>query len=192
LQTTVVISPYFKVFMMKKLLIYVALGSALLSSVAQAVPWCHRGTIVQIADVNWSQSQIMANFTGSVPGSVTDAEIYKTFTATANYANNFVGGGGGFGGYSVINSGHVRVIVYAPYTYTNMVGPGYYFTSQGVKFKLEKCYTIAPMTHHLEVAEFNIEDGSGIDFKPLRGLGRLPHYWQSPITDPDDDDGKRK
>jgi hypothetical protein len=131
---------------MKKLLIIAAVGATLLSSVAQAEPWFHHGTIVQIANVNWSGAQIAANFTGSVLGGVADAEVYKTFTATHNYAQTFAGGGGGFGGYSVPGSGQVRVVPYAPNSYTNMVGPGYYYTSQGVSFKMDKCYTIPPMT----------------------------------------------
>ncbi|MBV7316795.1 hypothetical protein [Shewanella sp. NIFS-20-20] len=147
-------------------------------TMAQAVPWCHRGTIVQIADVSWSQAQIMANFTGSIPSFVADPEVYTTFTATHNYANTFAGGGGGFGGYSVPGSGQVQVHEYAPYTLTNMVGPGYYFTSQGVKFKLKKCYTIPPMTEHKEVAIFEPTSPSGgIDVKPYERLYELESFW---------------
>ncbi len=169
---------------MKKLLVSAAVGAAFLASTAaQAVPWCYKGTIVQIADVSWSEAQINANFTGTVPAGVLDPEVYITATATNNYASTFTGGGGGFGGYSVPNSGQVRVIPYAPYTYTNMVGPGYYFTSQGVKFKMEKCYTIAPMTEHLEVADLVFDegngDGGGIVVKPLSGLDLLKDYWNT-------------
>lgn len=177
---------------MKKLLIVAAVGATFLSSVAQAVPWCHKGTIVQIANVNWTGAQIAANFTGTVPGGVADAEVYKTFTATHNYAQTFAGGGGGFGGYSVPGSGQVRVVPYAPYTYTNMVGPGYYYTSQGVSFKLDKCYTIAPMTQHHEVHELSLDDGSGIVVKPLDGLEKLELYWTKEITDPNDENDGRK
>jgi hypothetical protein len=176
---------------MKKLLIIAAVGATLLSSVAQAVPWCHHGTIVQIANVNWSGAQIAANFTGSVPGGVADAEVYTTFTATHNYAQTFAGGGGGFGGYSVPGSGQVRVVPYAPNSYTNMVGPGYYYTSQGVSFKMDKCYTIPPMTHHHEVSELSVDDGSGIVVKPLEGLEKLEVYWQKDITDPNEDSGRK-
>ena len=177
---------------MKKLLIAAAVGATFLSSVAQAVPWCHQGTIVQIADVNWSGAQINANFTGSIPTYVADPEVYVTFTATSNYANTFAGGGGGFGGYSVPGSGQVRVIPYAPNSYTNMVGPGYYYTNQGVSFRLDKCYTIAPMVHHLEVAELSSDDGSGIVVKPYEGLEKLTMYWkESEITDPERENDKK-
>lgn len=173
---------------MKKLLVSAAVGATfLLSNAAQAVPWCHKGTIVQIADVTWSQAQILANFTGTVPSGVLDPEVYTTFHATHNYAQTFSGGGGGFGGYSVPGSGQVRVVPYAPYSYTNMVGPGNYFTSQGVSFKLDKCYTIAPMQHHLEVAELSVDggddDGGGIVVKPYSGLEVMKEYWKTEVVE---------
>ncbi len=171
---------------MNKLTISIAAASMAVSSIAQAVPWCHRGTIVQIADVTWSQSQIMANFTGSIPGSVTDPEHYVTFTATHNYASGFVGGGGGFGGYSVPGSGEVIVVPYAPNSYINVVGPGAYFTSQGVSFKMRKCYTVAPLTAQLEKARLNPRDPlGGIVTVPLEGLDAMSIYWD--IVDPDED-----
>ncbi|MCH4294660.1 hypothetical protein MJ923_10150 [Shewanella sp. 3B26] len=146
-----------------------------LSSLAQAVPWCYRGTIVQIADVSWSESQILANYSGTVPAGVADPEYYIAATATYNYSQNFVGGGGGFGGYSVPGSGQVRVTHYAPYTFTNMVGPGYYFTSQGIKFRMDKCYTIPPMTEHVELEI--AEPGGDVPVKPLPGLDAISEYW---------------
>jgi hypothetical protein len=150
-----------------------------ISSVAQAVPWCHRGTIVQIANVNWSQAQIMANFSGAIPGGVADFEAYTTYNSTNNYANTFAGGGGGFGGYSVPGSGQVRVRTYAPYTLTNMVGPGYYFTSQGVKFKLDKCYTIPPLMEHKEIARFEpAKPETGFEAVPYENLRAVTEYWR--------------
>ncbi len=173
---------------MKKSLIPFAFGASLLAGSASAVPWCHGGTIVEIADVSWSQAQIMANFSGSVPSGVIDPEYYTTYTATHNYASTFAGGGGGFGGYSVPGSGTVRVIAYAPYTYTNMVGPGYYHTSQGVQFTIDKCYTIPPLTQHLEVREIDPnDDDGGIVVRPYEKLTNMVEYWRAPITDPDED-----
>ncbi|KKO45816.1 hypothetical protein WG68_08895 [Arsukibacterium ikkense] len=174
---------------MKKLILSTLAASALLSLSVQAVPWCHGGTIVQIADVNWSEAQILANFYGSVPPGVVDAEVYKTFHATNNYASTFAGGGGGFGGYSVPGSGTVQVTPYAPYSLTNMVGPGYYFTSQGVKFKIHKCYTIPPMVAVREVERVGLPE-SGISFEPLRGLEAIEAYWK--ITDPNNDEDEDK
>ena len=168
---------------MKKSIISIACALMFTTGIANAVPWCHQGTIVQIADVSWNQSQILANFTGSIPTGVTDPEHYITFTATHNYANTFAGGGGGFGGYSVPGSGQVKVEAYAPYSYTNMVGPGNYFTSQGVQFKLKKCYTIPPMTIQHEFVA--LDDISGDDLtggdgviKPYVELEAINKYWE--------------
>ncbi|PAJ76370.1 hypothetical protein CJF42_00260 [Pseudoalteromonas sp. NBT06-2] len=161
---------------MNKILMAIAGSTLLLSAVAEAVPWCHRGTIVQIANVSWSEAQILANYTGSIPGGVSDPQYYITAMATNNYANTFAGGGGGFGGYSVPGSGQVSVHPYAPYTYTNMVGPGYYFTSQGIKFKLNKCYTIPPMTHHKELQRFEPDVG-GIIFEPYSEIKNIEYFW---------------
>lgn len=161
----------------------VALGFSSLA--AQAVPWCYRGTIVTIANANWSQAQIMANFTGSVPSGVLDPEVYITSTSTAAYASTFAGGGGGFGGYSVPGSGQVRVTHLGPYTLTNMVGPGYYYTSQGVTFKLDKCYTFPPLirAERLEKLEFPEQ---GVNFEPLEGTEGATKYWLQPKTETDD------
>lgn len=150
--------------------------AATASMQANAVPWCYKGTIVQIADVNWTQAQILANFTGSVPVGVADAEAYKAFTSSNNYASTFAGGGGGWGGYSVPGSGQVRVTPYAPYTLTNMVGPGYYYTTQGMKFKLHKCYTIPPLVRNVEVEKFK-EPTDGLKFEPLEGTEGATKYW---------------
>jgi hypothetical protein len=174
--------------MMNKKLLGIAIGATLLSSAAQAVPWCHQGTIVEIADVNWSGAQIAANYTGPAPVGVYDLEVYKTFTATHNYASGFAGGGGGFGGYSVPGSGQVKVVAYAPNPYTNMVGPGNYYTSHGVSFKLQKCYTIPPLTIHHELAEVSPDIGGGISFEPAKGMQVIKEAWLAPIVDPDDDE----
>lgn len=163
---------------MKTLLTSLVGATVLISNLANAVPWCHKGTIVQIADVTWEESHILANFTGTVPSGVADPDHYTTFTATHNYANTFAGGGGGFGGYSVPGSGQVKVVPYAPYSYTNMV-PGYYDTAEGVQFKLEKCYTIAPMTHVIDFAPFELDSDKPIITKPFVGLEQMQKYWRT-------------
>lgn len=172
---------------MKKLIIGLAALAATLSGITQAVPWCHRGTILQIADVNWNQSQILANFSGTIPAGVLDPEVYTTFNATANYASTFAGGGGGFGGYSVPGSGQVKVLPYAPNSYTNMVGPGNYFTSQGIQFRLKKCYTIPPMTIVEDYEMISRPDGP-IIVKPFEHLEAISSYWDTKVTDPDEDE----
>ena len=47
---------------MKRKLLALTIGATLLSGTTQAVPWCHGGTIVEIADVSWSQAQIHGQF----------------------------------------------------------------------------------------------------------------------------------
>lgn len=171
---------------MNKLMIAATLVTSTLSLTAEAVPWCYRGTVVEIADVNWTQGHINANFFGSVPSGVADPEVYITHTATHNYANTFAGGGGGFGGYSVPGSGQVKVVPYAPYTYTNMVGPGYYYTTQGVSFKLKKCYTIPPLVQDLSYERIELPDGPAVEFKPFDKIKDVLLYWTS-VVDPDED-----
>jgi hypothetical protein len=143
---------------------------------AQAVPWCWRGTILEIQDVTWTETEIMMNFSGPIPAGVYDDEYYTTFTATHNYAATFAGGGGGFGGYSVPGSGQVKVQAYAPNSYVNMVGPGNYFTSDGVQFKLLKCYTVPPLTTVVDFATILEPDGPPIQVRPFEGLGNLRNY----------------
>lgn len=165
--------------MKKSTIAALAASTMLFSMAAQAVPWCYRGTIVQIADVQWSEAQILANFYGTVPSGVADPEVYIASHASNNYASLFAGGGGGFGGYSVPGSGTVRVIPYAPHSLVGMVGPGYYFTNQGMKFKMQKCYTIPPMVAVKEKLKLTPEDpGSDIVFDPLPQTENIRQYWQ--------------
>ncbi len=128
-----------------------------------------------------------------MPTSVLDPERYVTFTATHNYASAFSGGSGGFGGFSVPGSGQVRVKSYAPSTYTSYVGPGYYFTSHGVEFTLEKCYTIPPMTQVLDYATVALPDGPPIVVRLFKGLEIMRKYWNTQIADPGkEEDGNKK
>lgn len=147
---------------------------------AQAVPWCWKGSIVQIADVSWNQSQILANFNGPVPANHPYPDHYIVYEATRNFANLFSGGGGGFGGWTVPGSGQVQVQHYAPYTLTNMM-PGNYDISQGVRFKMKKCYSIPMM---VQISEQDIsKDISGFVpqiLKPLEGIEEIKNYWEAP------------
>jgi len=162
--------------MYKKLLVII-IGAILLAGTAHAVPWCHKGTKVQIADVSWSEASILANFLGSVPGGVTDINRYITFTSINDYAAGFAGGGGGFGGFSVPGSGSVRAIAYAPSSYVSG-GAGVYSTSHGINFRLIKCYTIPPLTQHFDIREVAPEDG-GIIFEPYEDFEVIRRVWNS-------------
>lgn len=159
----------------------------------QAIPWCHGGTIVQIADVNWNQSSIEANYPGILPDSIPDwvvgnVNMHITFVSTNNYASTFIGGGGGFGDYSVSDSGDVRVIPYAPHNY--ITAPSLYNISEGVRFRIQKCYTIPPMTAVTERFHFTTDmigpgiidnNGSGgaIEVRTLNGLEQISEYWST-------------
>ena len=66
----------------KKTIGMAIIAAGLSSSIAQAVPWCHQGTIVQIADVNWGESSILANYPGVVPPWVVgNVDMHITFMA---------------------------------------------------------------------------------------------------------------
>jgi len=171
---------------LKKSINMLIIAAGLSSTLAQAVPWCHRGTIVQIADVTWGESSIVANYPGSIPGDIPpyivgNVNNHITFMSTNQYASSFAGGGGGFGGYSVPGSGQVKVYAYAPHNY--ITAPTHYDISEGVKFKLKKCYTIPPMVVVHELREFigPITPGdpnSPIGVEPLERLYELGAYWE--------------
>ena len=167
--------------MKKQKLMCMALISSMSVFSAQADIWCKKGTIVQIGDVSWGAAAIEANFPGTIPGSVpawvTDLDVYVATTAMFTYASSFAGGGGGFGGYSVPDSGSITTDIYAPFSLTNMVGA--YSYSEGIQFKIFKCYTIPPMTSADVLEEVQINDGviGGGIIKPLRGLDRIREYW---------------
>ncbi|MCO7224719.1 hypothetical protein [Pleionea sp. CnH1-48] len=137
-----------------------------LSGAASAVPWCHGGTIVEIANISWTQSGINTHFTGPIPGGVVDPQRYIAWEASHNYAGYFAGGGG-WG--NVPGKGQVRVRPYAPYTYTNMVSG--YHTSQGLSFKLDKCYATPPLVEIKEKEKLEV-------LKPLDGIDGMERYWR--------------
>ena len=170
---------------MKKLLVAAAVGAAFLSSTAaQAVPWCWKGHIVEIGDVQWTQSQIIANFgPTTIPPYMTDPDRFIAFTAAYNYANSFSGGGGSWGGYTVPGSGQVMVDPYAPYSYVSQ-GPGFYNLSQGLYFKMKKCFTVPVMIKHPAIRDFelSIDNGSPdpvLDPAPFDGLENMTKYWST-------------
>ena len=153
-----------------------------------AVPWCHGGTIVQIQNTSWTQAGILANYPGSIPSGLPDYGI--TGNAMNNYAMSFSGGGGSLGGFSVPGSGQVRADAYSPSSY---LSGNNYSTSQGVYFKLNKCYTIPPMIAIKELASelsgIN-PDGPVIEvtYDALEEAEQICNYWtQAPITDPEID-----
>lgn len=126
----------------KKALLSLGLSS-FIAVQAVAVPWCHRGTIVEVADVTWSGATATAMASSiPVPVSVADPERYQIFHATNDYCESYAGGGGPIWWNNVPGVGTVNTIPYAPYILTNTVNN--YDLSMGVSFTCEKCYAIAP------------------------------------------------
>lgn len=155
---------------------------------AIAVPWCHFGTIVTIQNVTWSQNNIIANYPGPIPVGLADVGI--TSNSMGQYASTFVGGGGSLSGYTVPGSGSVIAKAYAPSSY---LSSNYYSTSQGVQFKLNKCYTIPPMTAVKEIRMASNPANPdtpviGVEYSALEGGEEMCRYWSAPVTDPDEDE----
>lgn len=178
---------------LKNILHLSILISILSVNVASAHIWCNDGTVVQIADVTWNESSIITNYPGLIPGDIPpwvvgNVDMHITYEAIRNYADTFVGGGGGFGGYSVPNSGEVVEDAYWPHNY--ITAPSLYHISQGVKFRLKKCYTIAPMTAVKDLEMIALPGGtvpgetshdfiSRLKVTPLYGLERMMDYWNN-------------
>ncbi|MCB1581616.1 MAG: hypothetical protein R3E90_15070 [Marinicella sp.] len=123
-----------------------ALGlSVIVTAQASAVPWCHGGTIVEVANVVWSGSTTIAMASGyTAPPSVVDEDRYQVFHATHDYCQSYAGGGGPIWWNNVPGAGSVNTITYAPYILTNTVND--YDLSMGVSFKCKKCYSIPPLS----------------------------------------------
>jgi len=124
--------------------------SVFIAGSASAVPWCHGGTIVNVATVNWSGITTDAMASGiPVPPNVNDPERYQVHHAAANYCSTYQGGGGPIFGPHVPGSGSVSSIITGPYILTNTVNN--YELSMGLSFNCEKCYSIPPLK---EVIDF--------------------------------------
>ena len=121
----------------------IAVLGVIASGHAAAVPWCHGGTIVEVANVSWSGATTVAMASPiPAPPSVLDPERYQVFHATDNFCQSYAGGGGPPWGNPVPGAGSVRTIITGPHILTNTVND--YALSMGVSFKCEKCYTIPP------------------------------------------------
>lgn len=126
----------------KRITILAALATAgmIASGNAQAVPWCHGGTIVTVADVQWSHADLLNETQGmTVPINVINADQYLASQAGNNYCQTYAGGGGPG---SVPGNGTVMFDAYAPYTFTNTY---YYQLQDGLEFECNKCYAVPPL-----------------------------------------------
>lgn len=121
----------------------IVLCGVMASGHAAAVPWCHGGTIVEVANVTWSGDTTVAMASViPAPPSVVDPDRYQVFHATSNFCQGYAGGGGPIWGNPVSGAGSVRTIITGPFILTNTVNN--YDLSMGVSFKCEKCYTLPP------------------------------------------------
>ncbi|QGX39763.1 hypothetical protein [Permianibacter aggregans] len=130
---------------MNKSLVVLA-ASALLSASAHAVPWCWGGTIVNnYASKSFSPTELYAVETQMIniadPGyaMAIDKPVYVASHAAWNHGQMYAGGAGPNWN-NVPGHGQIRTRITAPYTLTNMVGPGAYFLSQGMSAKYDKCF----------------------------------------------------
>ncbi len=134
-------------------------------NLADAVPWCHKGTIVQVANITLSGSTLSSMSAGlTVPMGVSNPDYYKAYTVGANMCTTY-SGGGGYG--NVPGKGTVRFVAYSPYSFTN----GFDFNiSQGLSFKCDKCYAIPPLM------EIHMMKRKRVKFKPLEGISGVEKY----------------
>lgn len=121
---------------------------------AYAVPWCHQGSIVTVANVTWNGTTTTAMSSGiPVPPSVTDPERYQVFHSTHNFCNTYSGGGGPSWPWNVPGAGSVRTVTTSPFILTNTVNN--YELNMGVGFSCQKCYSLPPYQeiHELRLAK---------------------------------------
>lgn len=123
-----------------------ATATALLSGAAQAVPWCWNGTIINnYASKNFSYAELSAVETQMVniadPGYLLalDKPVYVASTAAWTHGQLYAGAAGPNWN-NVPGHGQIRTRIVAPYSITNMVGPGAYSLSQGLQAKYDKCF----------------------------------------------------
>jgi len=124
---------------------------SLIPQTTDADIWCNEGNIVEVADITWNQAQILANFSGTIPANTVDVDRYKAFHAMHTYSTTFASNIGNSSiNQNVPDAGQVGGVIYAPYSYTNVPTPGAYNISQGIKFKINKCYGVLPWIHRFE------------------------------------------
>ena len=124
------------------------LGSVIitLAGASHAVPWCHQGTIINnYGSKNFSHSELLTVQNDLITSgdlgyqNNIDPQAYVAYTATHAHAQVYADAAGPNWN-NVPGHGQVRTRIIAPYTLTNMVGPGYYYISQGAQAKYDKCF----------------------------------------------------
>ena len=120
---------------------------------AYAVPWCHKGTVVTVANVNWNGATNVAMSSGiPVPPNISDPERFQVFHSTHNYCSAYSGGGGPTWPGSPSGVGSVITVTTGPNVLTNTVND--YSLEMGVSFLCKKCYAIPPYQVHKELERY--------------------------------------
>ena len=109
------------------------------SVAAHAVPWCHRGHIVTVDDVTWSETELLdwaANNPPPPPGNA-NPDAYIAGHASWEHCQAYAGWNGPT--FGVPGAGSVGAFAYAPYSYTSTL---YYEIDDGLQFECRKCMPI--------------------------------------------------
>ena len=131
----------------KTTMIAIAIAGLTAATSASAVPWCHGGTIVTVADVQWNHADLLYQTQNiTAPPNVYNEDYYLAWTAGSNYCQSYAGGAGPNLG--VPGNGSVNFVPYAPFSFTNTLS---YQLHGGLSFECEKCYAIPPMRRAREV-----------------------------------------
>ncbi len=135
---------------MKRILPVLLLGLGF-TLTAQAVPWCHRGHITQVANMSMTGPQMedyADNHLMPIPTSLIgeDVDRYIAFHASNAACAVYTGWSGPT--FGVSNAGQVRTIAYSPTTYTSQIYG--YSLNQGLSFKCEKCMPLRMLRLDIE------------------------------------------
>jgi hypothetical protein len=124
--------------MLNRLIAGLVLG-LVTASAAQAVPWCHRGHIQEVANVTYAESDLLDwandNIDWGNPPNVLNLHYYIGFHASHDRCQVHAGWSGPT--FNVPGAGQVVANVYAPWTYTSTLNG--YTISQGLQFRCMKC-----------------------------------------------------
>lgn len=144
---------------------------------AQAVPWCYGGTIVTVQTHNLDEGTLLFLFgSQTIPSGVDPLQEDRYIASTVGWdlAYAHAGGGGGWNGWSVPNAGEVRVDAFFPASYLSGLT---YHLSEGLRFHVEKCYTIPP---HVQIdweVEVSEKPGAG-GYTVFPYLKNIERYWE--------------
>lgn len=156
--------------MKKRLSLVLVISMPLFFESPLSEPWCHRGSIAEVAKVTLS-GPALKTLVATTPGIIaTDSDYTKAFAAGMHYCASFAGGGGGGPLGSVPDAGTVGFAPDQSYSQT-------YTLSQGLSFICRKCYTVLPF-HQLQYRTG--DDGDRVVALPFPGLSAMKKYVKNP------------